>query len=238
MRQFNILLALVMGSSLLACGGSSDEEAVEIAEPERTSGAERRREPDDGVAVEGLMGTISTLAVQRGMEPRMGRFLSCFANRYDDIPLLGGEILLSFRVRVDGSVLWVFPKESTIGDRETETCILEQAAGIRFSRPQGGEAEFTYPLMLDPPEDVRPPIPWGSNEVAEAVDAQRDSVRECGRGPYQITAYINRGGRVMAAGASTTELERADDLDCVSRAVEGWDMPDPGSYPAKATFSL
>lgn len=216
--------------------------AIEDDEPDNTgleesSGSEAIHERNDGVAIEGLMGTISQMAVQRGIEPKMGRFLACFTRRYGQVELLGGHIEMAFRVHTDGAVRWVYPRASTIGDRETERCLLETASSIQFSRPAGGEAEFSYPLDLDPPEDVRPPLEWDATRVAAEVESNASTVAACGHG-FSVTAYVDRGGRVLAVGASTSQQENAVNLDCVASAVSQWTMPDPGSYPAKVTFSL
>lgn len=237
MRE-RVWIGAVLVLAAVACGG--DEPAEEtMVEEEPTAGAEEEApREEEGVAIEGLMGTISEMAVQRGMEPRMGRFMRCFMERYGSVEVLGGHIDMAFRIRRDGSVLWVYPRESTIGDRETERCLLEQAGSIRFSRPQGGEAEFNYPLDLDAPEDVRPPVPWDASRVASAVERQRGEIVDCGTGPFTVTAYVSPGGAVLAAGASTTDPAQADALDCVAELVKGWEMPDPGSYPAKVTFQL
>lgn len=223
---------------LAACGGeASQEETTTTAESaETTSGREREARANDSVQVEGLMGTISAMAVQRGVEPKMGRFLRCFTNRYDAVEVLGGHFEMAFRVARDGSVLWVYPRASTIGDRETERCLLDVAAGIHFSEPHGGEAEFAYPIELDPPEDVRPPTFWDPSRVADAVE--RQASRMSCSGHFAVTAYVEPGGDVIAAGASSSEQVTAEQLDCVTQAVAGWTMPTPGSYPAKVTFEL
>ena len=225
----------------LACGGgeeTNDAEATTTSTSNATSGDERPVERNDGVGIEGLMGTISAMAVQRALEPRIGRFFSCFNQRSGDVEVLGGRIVMAFRIRTDGSVLWVYPRESNIGDRETERCMLEVAASTRFSRPQGGEAEFSYPLEVDPPDDVRPATFWDASRVSTHVDRVRGEIVDCGPGPFRVTVYVAPGGRVIAAGASTTEQTQGDSLDCVADAVRGWAMPDPGSYPAKVSFDL
>lgn len=222
-----------------ACGGGDEPEAeTTTAETHATSGEEREIERNDGVGVEGLMGTISAMAVQRALEPKIGRFFSCFSQRTRDVEVLGGRIVLAFRVRTDGSVLWVYPRESNIGDRETERCMLEVAANTRFSRPQGGEAEFSYPLELDTAEDVRPPTFWDASRVSSNVERVRGEIVDCGSGPFHVTVYVAPGGRVIAAGASTSEQTQSDALECVADAVRSWSMPDPGSYPAKVSFDL
>lgn len=236
-RAFVALLSVAVVTS--ACGGEEETEETVATEEETTSGHEETSSSsNESVAIEGLMGTISSDQVERAVEPRMGRFLRCFSQRYDTIEVLGGRIELAFRIRVDGSVLWVYPRASTIGDRETERCILDVASRIRFSRPRGGEAEFGYPLDLETPEDVRPPLNWEADRVATAVEGNRGELADCGRGPFRVTAYIAPGGRVVAAGASASAPEQVEQLDCVANVVQRWEMPDPGSYPAKVSFDL
>lgn len=229
--------AMICAAMLGCTPAPIEDDEPDNTELESTSGSEAIQHEGDGVAIEGLMGTISQMAVQRGIEPKMERFLGCFTRRYGQVELLGGHIEMAFRIHRDGTVRWVYPRASTIGDRETERCLLDTAASIHFSRPAGGEAEFAYPLDLDPPEDVRPPLVWDATQVASQVESNAGSIASCGRG-FSVTAYVDRGGRVMAVGASTSDPDNAANLDCVASAVREWTMPDPGSYPAKVTFSL
>lgn len=236
--RISFVLCLGALSSLAACGGA--EETHEEAHTENhSSGSERPPEVDDGLAIEGLMGSISEMAVSRGLSPRMGRFAQCFADRYDDLDVVGGRIRFSFRIKTDGTVKWVFPHASTIGDRPTEACLIDVAQRTRFERPRGGEAEFSWPLAFDPPDDIRPPVGWEATRVEDTVAAHRAAVRSnCGRGPFMVTAYVSPGGEVKAAGVSTTEQTSAERLECVANAVTTWTLPDPGSYLAKVTFEL
>ena len=232
------LAAVVAG-----CGGSSEEtessEGFTAVEP--TGGGEER---DDGVHIQGLMGTVSPEDVQLALEPKMGRFAQCFATRYGDLELLGGHFQMSFRVGRDGSVEWVFPRRSTVGDRATERCLLDVARATRFRSPRGGDAaEFNWSLDFDPPEDVRPPFNWNADNAGDALaELGPDVMSECRpgglRARYLVTAYVAPGGNVMSAGAAADAPEAAESLDCVSDAVTAWELPDPGSYPAKITFVL
>jgi hypothetical protein len=222
----------------LGCGGG-EEEVVEQPVVEQDTGAERPPERNDGVQIEGLMGTITQDQVQRGIEPRMGRFESCFMNRMGELRLLRGRIELAFRVHTDGSVRWVYPRASTVGDRDTERCVIEVASTIRFLRPRGGEAEFAYPLEWPGDEDRRPPVTMDVTRIEPLLEANSaELVSQCGRASYAVTAYIGRGGQLLAVGASTAEQTAAANLDCVVEGVRAWEMPDPGSYPAKISFEL
>src|SRR5690606_38221140 len=109
-----------------------------------TSGSETRREREDGVQITGLMGTISREEVEDALNPRMPRFTRCFAQRLGDVEFLAGDIRMAFRISTEGTVLWVYPASSSIGDRETEQCVLGVARETRFPRPHGGEAEFAW----------------------------------------------------------------------------------------------
>ena len=142
------LRVVVLG--LLAAGCGDDAPVAEPTDTEReTSGGETTRPRGEQPQITGLMGTIQREQVERAMRPRLSRLQRCFAARMGDVELLAGDIRLEFRIRTDGSVLWVYPQQSTIGDRATEQCILEVASQVRFSRPRGGEAEFSWGFGLE-----------------------------------------------------------------------------------------
>ncbi len=232
--------ALVVG-----CGSSTPNPVEPVAQTHVDRHREAiESEPERQVQIEGLMGTISADRVNQAMEPRMDRFLRCFTDRYDAVRVLGGHIEMSFRIHIDGTVRWVYPSTSTIGDRATERCLLDVAGRARFSRPRGGEAEFAYPLDLDTPEDVRPPVSWSSSDITDVLEENGQAVvSSCrprgSRAQFNVTAYVKRGGDVMAAGVSCDDPELSSQvLDCVADAVKSWNMPDPGSYPAKVSFTL
>lgn len=233
-----ILLTLL--SLAVACGGDPETETDTLDDGDGSSGGDTGGGQSDGVEIEGLLGTLSTMEINRGLEPRMPRFMRCFQNRYDDLEMLGGSIQFSFRIATDGSVRWVYPRASTVGDRHTERCLLDVAGGIRFPQPHGGEAEFNWPLAFDPPEDVRPPFNWDAERVADLIEEHGDEVVSgCGHSAsFIVTAYVAPGGEVLAVGASSTDQEASGALDCVTDAIKAWGMPDPGSYPAKVTFEL
>jgi hypothetical protein len=234
------LLAAVIVS---ACGGApvATEEPTSTprAQPRaQTPPAERR----DGVAISGLMGTISAEFVRDTLQLRQDRFLRCFTQRLDDVSVLGGTIELAFRVRVDGTVRWVYPRRSTVGDRETERCILEVASTVHFRRPNGGEAEFSWPFEVGLADDVRPPLNWGPERIAAPLASANGLAARC-RAPgtqstFAVTAYVGAGGRVLAAGAAASDVEGLPAIDCVLDAVRAFQAPDPGAYPAKITFDV
>lgn len=273
MKQRVTGLRVVVLSALLGagCGGGSSEAEGDGSEPEvtqtggGTSGGEQHVERDpepvhtsggggsepvgepvteeDGMQLEGILGTMAPATISRAMAQRMDRFTACFASRYDALPVLGGAAQLSFRVRQDSSVHWVHLTESNVGDRETERCVLGVAASMRFSPgPVGGEAEFQDTLDLQAPEDVRPPVAWQPSRLRATLRQHGAGLRTCTvpGDNLRITVYVDPGATVAAVGASFVPTDPEADsqaaLDCVTRQVAGWGFPDPGSYTAKVTF--
>lgn len=225
--------ALVMA----ACGGAG-EPAEQTASRDRTSGSEERRERDDGAQITGLMGTIPREAVEDALNPRMPRFMRCFEQRLGDVEFLAGDIRLAFRIHTDGTVAWVYPVETSVGDRQAERCVLDVARGTRFRRPSGGEAEFTWGFGFDAPDDVRPPLNWVADALGDRLRDVAEVARACSASGYSVTAYIEPGGRVLAAGGSAPSADAEPALDCILERVRAWSMPDPGSYAAKVTFPV
>lgn len=235
--------SLGLALALSACGGGTTEQTTTTttARRAREPSAEEQAQADAraGVQIEGLMGTISQDQVNMTLQPRTETFARCFTQGAG-VDFLGGDIRLSFRIHVDGSVAWVFPSQTTIGHRAVERCIVERARGVRFPRPRGGEAEFSWGFGYDAPSDVRPPLNWDATRISSTLASNGAAlVSQCGgqRG-YHVTAYVQSGGRVIAVGVATQSNDTAAQLDCIATGVSGWTMPDPGSYPAKVSFDL
>lgn len=232
-----LLLTVSLALVGAGCGGAA---APEPTTPEHRAGAHHTEvERTDGVAISGLMGTISQDAVRHALEAHMNAFARCFSDRMSAVEFLSGDITMSFRVDTAGNVLWVYPSASTIGDHDTEVCVLDVALHTHFSPPHGGEAEFTWGFGLDAADDVRLPTSWPETHVADVVSENRSSLGSCGRSTgFEVTAYVAPGGTVMAAGGTAPDADSLPALHCVVTAVRGWTMPDPGSYAAKVSFHL
>src|SRR5262245_50274399 len=53
----------------------------------------------------------------------------CLEDGLSRVNELGGHFKLSLRIDRQGSTKWVYLSESTLGDRETEKCVLDLARG-------------------------------------------------------------------------------------------------------------
>ncbi len=219
--------------------GCGDGAPIEAPFDEETSGEENTAEQEDAPQITGLLGRIAPDQVEAALNPRIGRLQRCLDARSEDVEFLGGNIRFSFRIRTDGSVIWVYLVETEIGDRQAEQCMLEVARSTRFARPHGGEAEFAWGLGFDPPEDVRPPLAWNADSLGNRLRQVGALARECNaQGSFRVTAYIQPGGRILSAGGAPPSAEAEPALDCILERVRALHMPDPGSYAAKVSFAV
>lgn len=237
MRIRPVLRACVafVAFQLTACGG--EEPPPETApEPQASVGFERPRQ--SGMEVSGLMGTIPERKILATLEPKLPKFQRCFFEGSREVEPIGGEIELYFHVNLQGEVVWVYPRKSTVGHRATEQCILTEAQRAKFPEPKGGDAaEIAWGFAFDS-SAPRAPLEWSASDIASPLAAAEDLAASCGGGRFMVTAYVAPGGRVIGAGAAADSEASAANIDCVVQQVVGWTMPDPGSYPAKVSFEL
>lgn len=233
-RYLLVVCWLALGA---ACGGSDPAPTEQPVVPP-SSGGENTRRSRPGVEISGTLGTIPTRAIDDRFEMKQQAFLRCFFDGSESLDVLGGSMEFYFRIANDGSVRWVIPRASTVGDRVTERCLLNLAGRMRFPAPQGGdEAEFAKSIEVDAAA-ARPPVNWDASRVSALVNGEAGALAACGGTQITVTAYVAPGGTVLAAGVATRDEGSLAALDCVSDAVKRWQVPDPGSYPAKVTFSI
>ena len=83
---------------------------------------------------------------------------------------MGGAVTFFIAVNLDGTVKDAHLEQSTLGDRETEKCLIDVLRGQKWPRPIGGKVgEARNSMDLDPPDDVRPPIDWSPAEIEEGL---------------------------------------------------------------------
>ncbi|MFI5306345.1 MAG: AgmX/PglI C-terminal domain-containing protein [Polyangiales bacterium] len=229
-----------IAAAVLLCAwcGCGAEPAPEPVQATASSGAETAPQ-GERMEVSGLMGTIPERKIHATLEPKLPSFQRCFMHGAERVEMISGSMQFYFRVGLDGQVEWVYPRASTVGDRPTEQCLLEVAKAARFPEPKGGgAAEISWGFELDASDAARPPVAWDEARVQPVLATERAGLQACGvtSGALLVTAYVAPGGQVLAAGASAPDREAAERIDCVVGAVQGWHMPDPGSYPAKVSF--
>lgn len=190
-----VVVALSLSVAMLAaCGGSQPPPKVEEAAKEEPKKENTGRAP----MVEQELGSIDQRAVERKFDALQSKLESCHEHGRDRIEYLSGDVKVFLRIGKDGKVKYGWFEESTLGDRETEKCILDQFAGAEWPKPEGGEAEVRNGFGWSAGSE-RPPTAWGPEKVIGALEADRDTkrgVEKCKHGvsgDFRITAYVEPG---------------------------------------------
>ena len=259
------LATLIVLASFAAAGcGSAPPPKVE--EPKAEEGADRPPSgPTPQVAQE--LGSIDQRAVEQTFNRLQGPLEKCHQEGRDRVEYLTGDVKVFLRVGQDGKVRYAYFEESTLGDRDTESCILAVLGRTNWPKPQGGEAEIRNGFGWGPGGE-RSPTPWGPEKVIDALADAKDVKKDVAKcktgitGDFVVTAYVehddspepaaknpkkkngkksdknNAGGKFKALGISPPSKEAAEKADCIVEALKPLRLPTPGSYAAKVSFPL
>lgn len=259
--------------ALFACGGAPELPKVEDPTSQQTSGT-RKSGPTPQVSQE--LGSIDQRKVEQTFQGlQQGALEGCHKQGRERLEFLTGDVKVFLRIDQGGKVRYGYFEDSTLGDRETEKCILSELSRASWPKPEGGEAEVRSGFGWGPGGE-REPTSWSSDKVQSAlVDAKdvKKAVASCKsgiKGDFKVTAYVehddsapaggasdskpapastkpkpkgkkdgkDKGGKFKAIGMSAPNKEAAEKIDCLVDALKPLELPSPGSYAAKVTFSL
>jgi hypothetical protein len=219
-----------------ACGGS--EPAPKPPEPV----AQSDEDSPSPVSVSAEIGGLSEEKVDQTFRSARSDFQRCLDDGAKRVEFLGGSVSFFIEIDTHGTVDHAHLEKSTIGDRETERCLLDSLRSKHWPKPVGGLHGLARKSFdFDPPNDVRAPTSWDGERVAEAVGKISHKLSACKkgeRGAFEATVYVATDGSVMAAGVTPPDEAGESDVDCLVNALKGAALPSPGSWPAKVTFSL
>lgn len=238
-RPIAIAVSLALPVLLSACGGSKVEPRVVPPEPEPKKA--ENHGPKMQVATE--LGEIDKKETIKTFERLKGTFLDCHKKGLERVEYMEGDVKFFLRVGQDGFARYAYLEDSTLGDHDTEKCMLDAITAMKWPKPQGGEAEVRSGTGFDAP-NVRPPAPWTSDKIATVIAKESAGVNKCkagAAGKYHVTLYVQphgTHGKVQAVGMSWPSKDAAHAAECLSKEVLSWDMPSPGSWAAKVSFDL
>ena len=191
MRTF--ILALVVGS--IACGGSTPPPKAPDEAPPPTAAA-RPQPTAGGPSVSQELGSIDERAVQLTFDRLQTKIEVCHKQGRDRIEYLAGDVKVFLRIGADGHARYAYFEDSTVGDRETEKCLLDTFAATSWPKPEGGEAEVRNGFGWSGGGE-RAPAKWPAEKVTNALgpDGRRavDQCKEGVAGDFRVTAYVEPG---------------------------------------------
>ena len=265
--------ALIAVSFVLASVGCGSSPPPKVEEPVKE---ERPQSSGPKLQMSQELGSIDERKVEQTFASLVsGTLESCHKQGRDRVEYLTGDVKVFLRIDGNGRVKYGFFEDSTLGDRETEKCIMSVFNGTTWPKPEGGEAEVRSGFGWGPGGE-REPTAWSSDKVTTALVESKDvkkDVDKCKRGvsgDFRVTAYVEAGegdtgggkhgmtkpgpkpkhsngkgggaketgGRFKAIGIAAPNKDGAEKVDCLVDALKALDLPSPGSYAAKVTFSL
>ncbi len=193
--------------------------------------------------IESEVGALDQKKVAAVFEGAGESLKDCYARGVGRVAFMAGEIRLAVRVAEDGSAKHTFVKDSSLGDRVTESCMLRVLAKLSWPRPQGGkEGNADTTFTFDPGEEERPPVEWTEARLGDAYNKGKAGLARCrssaGAGPMKATLYVDTEGKAMAVGVSGADAKSEDAASCVVDLLMGLKYASPGSWAAKVTIAI
>ena len=238
MRSSFGLASLVAASALVACGGG------ETPAPKSSDDAPSVERRNDGpsISASAEVGALDESKVTKAFRGAQGALQKCLAAGAQRNELEGGDIAFFLKIGSSGQVVHAHAEKSTLGDRETEKCMLSALKARDWPAPQGGDVGLARNSYgFDMPNDSRPPTDWGSDRVEETLAGISSEIASCkkgAKGESTATVYVDPEGAATSVGIASSDESGEKAADCLVDLLKGTKFPSPGSWPAKVTFSL
>lgn len=234
-RAFSLFVIALTAAA--ACGPEKPAEDPSSQTDERDSDYDSTAEIEMSAEV-GALPEEETVAAFKDAFPAIQ---DCFMRGAERIEFLGGDIAFAVEVDSAGDAA-VFAKQTNIGDRTTERCMIDVLRKAPWPLPVGGkvgQAENGFGFEMT--GDVRPPVDWDSEQIGEVLNQNADALDQCkngARGSFTATVYVDADGKALGAGISPPNKDGERASDCLVDVLVDATYPSPGSWPAKVTFSL
>jgi hypothetical protein len=168
---------------------------------------------------------------------------SCFARGTERITYLAGDAEFYVRVASDGNPRYVYLADSTLGDRDTEACMLDVLKRASFPAPIGGNEGIAKRQMhFEPGGDERPPVRWSPAQLGASLDRASAALSRCAAsaetGPMKATMYIETDGKPASVGVSVSDEKGEKAVGCVVEVLRQASFASPGSYASKVTIEI
>lgn len=168
-------------------------------------------------AMESEIGGLNDEAVEKAFSSL--NLEGCVGRGVQKVEQLGGNLKLKIRIDRKGHARWVYLSESTLGDRDTEKCLLDLARAKTWPKPLGGEG------MAEKNYEVEPrvkPFRMDEKRLVTPIARARSEAAKCRRGvtgSFSATVYLKPSGAVVAAGLAVPSDKGEAVADCMVEAL-------------------
>ncbi len=238
-RVIGTLGGAALAVALSACGGAPPPPAKDPA-PVSTEAREPRS--SGGPTFESEIGALDEAKVKAAFKKAADGLGACFNKGAERVPYLAGEVRFELRIAKSGSVRWAYVKDSNLGDRETEECMLGVLKAASWPRPQGGEGRAENTFNFEPGGDDRPPVAWTPEQLGKPFKTAKSALGQCrkkaGTGALRATLYVDTDGKAKAVGVASADEKGEAAVPCVIGTLQALTFPSPGSYASKVSVTI
>jgi hypothetical protein len=239
LRSSKVASLYLIVTLAVACGGG-DPPPKTAHDASETEGA--RAGSESGMSTNAEIGALDEAAVDRTFGKSLNGLQRCLHAGARRVEFIGGGVSFYIEVDTTGALQEARLEDSSLGDRETESCMLNALRARTWPKPVGGDKGYARKSFdFDPPNDVRPPTVWDSQRVSETLDKLGPEIDDCkhgSRGRFKVTMYVATDGTPLSVGITPPDQAGEAALDCLAEKLKGASFPSPGSWPAKVSFQL
>jgi hypothetical protein len=193
------------------------------------------------LAISSEIGGLDEDKVNAAFEASLSGLQRCLQQGASRVEFLGGSVSFFVKIDAQGKVDGAYLEKSTLGDRDTEKCMLDAVRSKHWPKPVGGEHGLARKSFdFDPPNDVRAPADYDQDHLGKGLGKIAGKLASCKsrQGSYEATMYVATDGSVLSAGVTPPNEDGEEAVDCLVSTLKGAAFPSPGSWPAKITFAL
>ena len=234
-RASKLAVLALLAMLLAACGDSTPPPKTADDKPEI------KEHHTSKLSVSSEIGGLDEEKVNTAFESSLSALERCLQQGASRIEFLGGSVSFFVKIDMQGKVDGAYLEKSTLGDRDTEKCMLDAVRSKHWPKPVGGEHGLARKSFdFDPPNDVRAPADYDQDHLGKGLDKIASKLASCksAKGSYEATMYVATDGSVLSAGVTPPNEDGEEAVDCLVSTLKGAAFPSPGSWPAKITFTL
>ena len=199
-RALLILAALAV--TVTGCGAATPPPAEDGSRPAETSTPRGH----SGIGAESEIGGLDESKVKQVFQRSAARISACYDKGSARIPYLAGEVSFRLRITREGGVRWAHVKESSLGDRATEECMLAILKSASWPRPEGGEGLAENSFTFESGGEERAPVAWSPEQLGQPFRKAHSALAQCrssaGTGAIKATLYVDTDGKASAVGVA------------------------------------
>ena len=98
-----------------------------------------------------VMGSLDKELIRHVVQANRGQIRVCYEGQLPKFPTLKGKVSVKFIISPSGAVASAMPTDSTTGNAELDTSVVEAVRRWVFPRPRGGGVVIVvYPFAFNP----------------------------------------------------------------------------------------